>query len=102
MWPFYYSETGQGGIYPSLPPHEFSQCCVWLSVVRLRAGAASFSIATATKTLGRKLCTWQDGLRCSNCLAWIDNQVRREAGKKTIFINEGKSNFSVSIKPAVC
>lgn len=42
-------------------------------------------------------------LHCSNYLAWIDNQVRREAGKKASLLMREKSslNFSVSIKPAV-
>lgn len=66
-----------------------------VSVVGLRAGTASFSMATATKTLGENLCMHQDALalHCSNYLAWIDNQVGREAGKKSIFINEEKIKF---------
>lgn len=77
-----------------------------VSVVGLRAGTASFSMATATKTLGENLCMRQDALalHCSNYLAWIDNQVGREAGKKASLLMREKSNlnFSVSIKPAVC
>lgn len=105
IWAFNQSETGQGSIYPSLPPHEFSLCCTWLSVAGLRAGTAFFSMATATKPWEGNCARVKMLLCCSNYFTWINNQIRlRKAGKKASLLMRGKSNlnFSVPIKPAVC